>query len=135
MRPGLMIYLEDQNEARQNPIYPPDGTLSLPHRRNSMQLTDFKVLTFDCYGTLIDWETGIHEALEPLAARAGRKLTRDQMLEAHARHEAAQEAATPSLRYSDLLALVHGSIARDWGVEASAEESRAYGRSIGNWPA
>lgn len=32
-----------------------------------MRLTDFKVLTFDCYGTLIDWETGMIEALRPLA--------------------------------------------------------------------
>ena len=31
-----------------------------------MRLTDFKVLTFDCYGTLIDWETGIVNALRPL---------------------------------------------------------------------
>ena len=30
------------------------------------RLTDFKVLTFDCYGTLIDWESGMLEALKPL---------------------------------------------------------------------
>ena len=35
-----------------------------------MTLTDFKVLTFDCYGTLIDWESGIIEALAPLVMRA-----------------------------------------------------------------
>ena len=33
-----------------------------------MELTDFKVLTFDCYGTLIDWESGIWEALQPMIA-------------------------------------------------------------------
>ena len=37
-----------------------------------MQLTEFGVLTFDCYGTLIDWESGIHTALQPLLARVGR---------------------------------------------------------------
>ncbi len=31
-----------------------------------MRLTDFKVLTFDCYGTLIDWESGMFEALRQL---------------------------------------------------------------------
>ena len=36
-----------------------------------MKLSDFKVLSFDCYGTLIDWETGILTALRPLARRAG----------------------------------------------------------------
>ena len=35
-----------------------------------MRLTDFKVLTFDCYGTLIDWETGMVEALKSLTGRA-----------------------------------------------------------------
>ena len=36
-----------------------------------MRLTDFKALSFDCYGTLIDWETGLSAALGPLAKRAG----------------------------------------------------------------
>ena len=35
-----------------------------------MQLTDFDTLTFDCYGTLIDWESGIFEGLRPLLERA-----------------------------------------------------------------
>ena len=39
-----------------------------------MKLTDFKVLTFDCYGTLIDWELGMIEALKPLTSKASRPL-------------------------------------------------------------
>ena len=46
-----------------------------------MKLSDFKVLTFDCYGTLIDWETGLLEALSPLVGRVKRPLTKDQVLE------------------------------------------------------
>ena len=42
-----------------------------------MELTDFKVLTFDCYGTLIDWETGMLAALKPLAASVGRPARLD----------------------------------------------------------
>ena len=42
-----------------------------------MRLTDFKVLTFDCYGTLIDWETGMVEALETLTGRAKTPLSRN----------------------------------------------------------
>ena len=42
------------------------------------KLTDFKALTFDCYGTLIDWESGMVEALKPLTSKASRKLTRDR---------------------------------------------------------
>ena len=50
-----------------------------------MKLTDFDALTFDCYGTLIDWESGMIEALKPLTSKTSRKLTRDDILEAHAR--------------------------------------------------
>jgi 2-haloacid dehalogenase len=51
-----------------------------------MRLTDFKVLTFDCYGTLIDWESGMTEAYRGLVARSGKSLTPDQILETHARY-------------------------------------------------
>lgn len=100
-----------------------------------MQLTEFKVLSFDCYGTLIDWERGISEALKPLVARSGKAFTHDQVLEAHARQEADQEAETPDKPYSELLTLVHGRIAREWGVQPRAEEALAYGRSVKDWPA
>jgi FMN phosphatase YigB (HAD superfamily) len=59
-----------------------------------MKLTDFKALTFDCYGTLIDWESGIVEALKPLTSKAERALTRNEILEAHARHESSQQRYT-----------------------------------------
>ena len=56
-----------------------------------MQLSQFKALTFDCYGTLIDWESGMVEALKPLTSRVTPALTRNQILEAHARHESSQQ--------------------------------------------
>jgi 2-haloacid dehalogenase len=99
-----------------------------------MRLTDFKVLTFDCYGTLIDWESGIAEALRPLATRVNRALTRDEILEAHARYESAQQAYTPTTRYRDLLAIVYKRLAEEWGVAVRWEECVAYGRGIGAWP-
>ena len=100
-----------------------------------MQLSDFKVLSFDCYGTLIDWETGISESLKPLVARSGKSFTRDQVLEAHAGQEAAQQAETPDKIYSELLVLVHDRIAREWGLQPIPAESLAHGRSIKDWPA
>ena len=45
-----------------------------------MKLTDFKALTFDCYGTLIDWETGMIEALKPLTSKVERPLSRNDIL-------------------------------------------------------
>jgi 2-haloacid dehalogenase len=100
-----------------------------------MKLSQFKVLTFDCYGTLIDWESGMVQALQPLVTRVTPALARNQILEAHARHEAAQERWTPMRKYRDLLAVVYKRLAEEWGVPASWEECQAYGRSVGNWPA
>ena len=100
-----------------------------------MLLTDFDTLTFDCYGTLIDWESGMIEALSGLVAQASRPLTRDQVLEAHARHESSQQRYTPAKLYRDLLPIVYKRLAEEWGVHATHEECVAYGRSVGNWPA
>ena len=100
-----------------------------------MRLTDFKALTFDCYGTLIDWESGIIVALAPIASRARRALSRDDILEAHARHEAAQQTQTPAKLYRDLLAVVCRRLAEEWAVPVSWSECAAYGRSIEDWPA
>jgi len=100
-----------------------------------MLLTDFDALTFDCYGTLIDWETGMVEALKGLTDRVQRPLTRDQILEAHARHESGQQTYTPAKIYRDLLAIVYKRLAEEWGVYATHEECAEYGRSIRNWPA
>ena len=100
-----------------------------------MKLTDFKVLTFDCYGTLIDWEQGITENLSSLTGRLGTELSRDQILECHAWHESSQQAATPGMKYSSLLAVVHRRLAEEWGVPAHWTESLEYGKSVGSWPA
>src|SRR3546814_15410377 len=72
-----------------------------------MLLGDFKALSFDCYGTLIDWESGMIAALSGLTSRAGTSLTRDEILQAHARHESRQQAQTPTKPYRDLLPTVH----------------------------
>jgi 2-haloacid dehalogenase len=100
-----------------------------------MRLTDFKALTFDCYGTLIDWESGMTEALRPLTSRLSTPLPRDAVLEAHGRHEAAQEAATPAKLYRDLLPIVFKRLAEEWRVPVTWAECEAYGRSIGDWSA
>jgi 2-haloacid dehalogenase len=100
-----------------------------------MKLTDFKALTFDCYGTLIDWESGMVEALKPLTSRVSRELSRNEILEAHARHESAQQLQTPGKTYRDLLPIVYKRLAEEWGASTSWEECAAYGRSVRDWPA
>src|SRR3569833_2539918 len=100
-----------------------------------MQLTDFKALTFDCYGTLIDWETGLYTALQPLLRRGGVTLKREEVLAAFARLESAQEATTPQMIYSELLAEVHRRLAREWNVSDDDKEAIAFGKSVPDWPA
>ena len=87
-----------------------------------MKLTDFKALTFDCYGTLIDWESGMIDGLRPLTERAARTLNRNDILEAHARHESSQQKWTPGKRYRDLLAIVYNRLAEEWSVIFTPEE-------------
>jgi len=100
-----------------------------------MKLTDFKALTFDCYGTLIDWESGMVAGLKPLTDQVSQHLSRDQILEAHAFHESTQQRWTPGYRYRDLLAIVYKRLAEEWGVEVSPDACAAYGRSVKDWPA
>lgn len=100
-----------------------------------MKLSDFKALTFDCYGTLIDWESGMIAGLTPLTGKVKTALTRDQILEAHARAESSQQHFTPAMKYSELLAIVYKRLAEEWGVQVSLEECLAYGASVKDWPA
>ncbi len=98
-----------------------------------MKLTDFSALTFDCYGTLIDWESGMAAALAPLTDRL--ELSRDEILEAHGRHESAQQRQTPGMLYSRLLAVVYKRLAEEWGLATSWEDCEAYGAAVKDWPA
>ena len=100
-----------------------------------MNLSDFKALTFDVFGTLIDWESGMVEGLKPLISRVARELSRDEILAAHGRHESCQQRYTPARRYQDLLPIVYRRLAEEWDVSVSWDECLAYGQSVRNWPA
>jgi 2-haloalkanoic acid dehalogenase type II len=100
------------------------------------RLADHTTLTFDCYGTLIDWESGIWDAYQPLIAASGRAdITRNQALAAHARLESAQQTSMPGMLYPELLARVHGSFAHHYGIETTTEMDAGFGASIAHWPA
>jgi 2-haloacid dehalogenase len=100
-----------------------------------MRLSDFKALTFDCYGTLIDWESGMIEALKPLTSKVTPALSRNAILEAHARHESTQQHYTPAKIYREILAVVYKRLADEWGISVSWNDCLAYGQSVGDWPA
>ncbi len=99
------------------------------------QLKDFKVLTFDCYGTLIDWESGILAGLEPLTNKLQNELSNDAILEAHALYESSQQLQTPAMFYSDILTIVYKRLAEAWQIPVSWDECLTYGQSVKNWPA
>jgi 2-haloacid dehalogenase len=100
-----------------------------------MKLSDFKALTFDCYGTLIDWETGIWNALQPLLSAGQLQIEREAALNLFARFETEQEIETPSLRYSSLLGVVHARMSKSCGVAAHADLHDRFGGSVPDWPA
>lgn len=100
------------------------------------RLNDFQALTFDCYGTLIDWETGIWDALQPLfAENPGAAVTRSGALEMFGRIEQELEDDNPRMLYSEVLTRVHERLGRDFDLETTPELNRAFGTSIGHWPA
>ena len=100
------------------------------------RLTDYRVLTFDCYGTLIDWECGIWDALQALLMQGGRTdVTRDAALRAFGKFETRHERETPDLRYPELLARVHRDIAEHFGIATSEALDEAFGASAPLWPA
>lgn len=99
------------------------------------RLKDFDALTFDCYGTLIDWESGMVAGLDPLVRQIDPEPSRDQILEAHAFYESTHQRQTPSKRYSELLATVYRRIGETWGLTPSWEAAQTYGRSVPHWPA
>ena len=100
-----------------------------------MKLTDFNTLTFDCYGTLIDWESGMIEGLKPLTSQLSTPLSRLDVLQAHAQHESEQQSWTPGMRYSDLLSIVYKRLAEQWNISVTPDECELYGASVKNWPA
>ena len=100
------------------------------------RLSDYKVLTFDCYGTLIDWEAGIWDAFQPLISGNGRSdILRQDALEAFAAIENRLEAETPAMPYPEVLTRVHGAFARRFGLLTSASLDSAFGDSLPHWPA
>lgn len=91
-------------------------------------------ITFDCYGTLVDWERGILTALEPLVRRAGGEVEPGWLLERYARHESRLEHGT-FRSYREVLAGVGAGVARDLGVALEPGEEELLSRSLPGWPA
>ena len=94
----------------------------------------FEALTFDCYGTLIDWESGILAGLRRSLAGLDVEPSDDELLERYSSAEAALESG-PYLHYREILARALREVCRDYGVEATDAAAAAFGASVADWPA
>ncbi len=93
----------------------------------------FEALTFDCYGTLIDWETGIVATLGPILAHHGHEPARDALLERYARLEAEAEQG-PFVPYNSILQRVLDGFGQELGFTPTDDERAAFAHAVRHWP-
>jgi putative hydrolase of the HAD superfamily len=100
-----------------------------------LDLTQYKALSFDCYGTLIDWEAGITAVLRPWARERGLDLDDEELLLAYSDNEAAVEREMPTALYPDVLAIAFRGTGEKLHQPVSDEWAQRLGRSVPDWPA
>ncbi len=100
-----------------------------------MNLADYDVLSFDCYGTLIDWETGILDVLGPWAEQVGAGLSGDELLAAYAVNEARVQQDSPIMLYPEVLAEAFRRTGDTLKMTVSREWASRLGASVPDWPA
>jgi 2-haloalkanoic acid dehalogenase type II len=95
-------------------------------------LRDVNVVSFDCYGTLIDWEAGILAAMQPVIARHELVSSAEDVLRAYARAESAVEAG-PYLPYREVLRRTFAGMAKDLGFAPQADELETLVEALPSW--
>lgn len=103
--------------------------MTLPDDRNAC----LRSLSFDCYGTLIDWITGIGGALERLAASGGSlPVDQGELFDTYLEVEAEAEAG-PYMPYKDILSTAQAQLARRFGLTVPPDRTRLLAESVPNW--
>jgi 2-haloacid dehalogenase len=98
-----------------------------------MDFSGFTTISVDCYGTLIDWESGILPVLRTLLGNHGQSLPDAALLELYGEFEAEAESG-PYQSYRDVLQAVVRAFANRLHFEASSAEIRSLGESVRAWP-
>jgi 2-haloacid dehalogenase len=96
----------------------------------------YEVLSFDCYGTLVDWESGIIAGLRPVLRVHGVEATDDEILDLHAQTEHKLQAASKGgsyVKYRDILGEEVREAGRRWGFEPSPSEVETLPDSVRYW--
>ena len=99
-----------------------------------LNFDNFQVLTFDCYGTLIDWESGIWEALQPSLTSHHIAVTRDEALELYGELESEAERGEYH-EYRAVLQIVLEGLGARLGFEPTSIELQLFSESVKDWPA
>jgi 2-haloacid dehalogenase len=97
-----------------------------------LKFDDFEVVTFDCYGTLIDWESGLLDALLPVITSRNIAINNDELLELYGALETAEENGT-YIVYKDVLKNVLRKIGSQFGFTPTQNELEAFSLSVKNW--
>jgi 2-haloacid dehalogenase len=100
-----------------------------------VEIADFEAISFDCYGTLIDWESGLLAVLRPWALHRELTLDDEALLAAYAGYEERTEAEHPRTPYPEVLRRSMTALGRDLGAEVTAEDADMLAMSVPNWPA
>jgi 2-haloacid dehalogenase len=100
-----------------------------------VEITDFEAISFDCYGTLIDWEAGLLAVLQPWATSRGLTLDDEALLAAYAGYEEREEAEHPRTPYPEVLRRSMSALGRALGAEVTAEDAERLAMSVPDWPA
>ena len=102
-------------------------------RELNTRFSKYKAMSFDCYGTLIDWETGILTQLLPWVKLKNLKVADAKLIELFGTHEREVQVENPTLLYPDILVEVHHRIAKSLNVKSTNEDAQAFGNSVGEW--
>ena len=100
-----------------------------------LDLTRFEALSFDCYGTLIDWETGLLAVLRPWAGESAVDVSDERLLATFSSHEPQVEAEQPTALYPAVLAETFRRTGRSLGAEVDEVWAVRLSESVPDWPA
>jgi len=92
----------------------------------------FEALSFDCYGTLVDWESGILEAIRPVLGRYGVAIDDERLLELYGRLEQEVESG-PYQSYRAVLGAVMEGLSKALRFQTTAEERDGLARALPQW--
>ena len=95
---------------------------------------NYRAMSFDCYGTLVDWEAGILAAAGPWLAQADGRIDEVGFLQTFGQCEREEQSAAPSTLYPEILARVLRRVGESAGVPVTDAQAAAFGASVGDWP-